>query len=69
MNQGQRDHHANQMNPNSEAFKSAGDNKANQMNPNNPVYSASEGVIGAGIKSSDKGSDIKGSSDFGGKKK
>ncbi len=38
MNQKQLDHHANQKNPNSQAYKAAMDNHANQKNPNNALY-------------------------------
>lgn len=30
----QRNHHANQRNPNNAAYKAARDNRANQLNPN-----------------------------------
>ena len=33
-----RDHHANQMNPNSDAYKARMDNHSNQCNPNNWRY-------------------------------
>lgn len=36
--QAQLDHHANQLNPNSDAFHAAMDNHANQLNPNNPAF-------------------------------
>lgn len=36
--QAQLDHHANQLNPNSDAFRAAMDNHANQLNPNNSAY-------------------------------
>lgn len=36
-----RDHHANQKNPNSQAYKAATDNRANMMNPNNSAYESS----------------------------
>ena len=38
MTKEQLDHHANQLNPNSSAFRSAQNNRANQMNPNNAAY-------------------------------
>jgi len=36
--QGQLDHHSNQLNPNSGAYRSNNDNHANQLNPNNERY-------------------------------
>lgn len=33
--QSDRNHHANQFNPNNGAYKAARDNRANQLNPNN----------------------------------
>ena len=33
-----KDHHANQLNPNNPAHKSAMDNHANQLNPNNEAF-------------------------------
>ena len=38
MTRSERDHHANQLNPNSKAYKDRMDNHANQLNPNNPLY-------------------------------
>jgi hypothetical protein len=38
-----RDHRANQLNPNNQAYKAAKDNRANQLNPNNPSYQGSKG--------------------------
>ena len=34
MTRSERDHHANQLNPNSKAYKDRMDNHANQLNPN-----------------------------------
>ena len=42
--QGQLDHHANQMNPNSSAHQAAMNNHANQLNPNNGNYAGSGGA-------------------------
>ena len=39
MNEQERNHHANQCNPNNAANKAARDNHANQLNPNNSRYS------------------------------
>lgn len=39
----ERDHHANQMNPNSDEYQGAMDNHADQMNPNNDAYWSSRG--------------------------
>lgn len=36
--QSQRDHYANQNNPNNAAHKADRDNHANQLNPNNKAY-------------------------------
>ena len=36
--QSQMDHHANQCNPNNDAYKASMDNHANQCNPNNSEY-------------------------------
>lgn len=36
--QQQRDHYANQHNPNNNAHKANNDNRSNQMNPNNSNY-------------------------------
>lgn len=41
-----RDHHANQLNPNSAAHKAGQDNRANQLNSNNPAYHSSRGDTG-----------------------
>lgn len=41
MSQQDLNHHANQLNPNNEAYKVAQDNHANQLNPNNPAYQTS----------------------------
>lgn len=38
MDQRQRDHHANQGNPNNSAHKASAGNKSNQGNPNNSTY-------------------------------
>ena len=38
-----RDHHANQKNPNNPAHKAAQDNRANQLNPNNPAHHSGRG--------------------------
>ena len=38
--QANRDHHANQMNPNSDAYKARMDHYANQSNPNSSAYRA-----------------------------
>lgn len=32
------DHHANQLNPNNQAYQKALDNRSNQLNPNNYRY-------------------------------
>lgn len=32
------DHHANQCNPNNQAYQKAQDNRSNQLNPNNSLY-------------------------------
>ncbi len=37
----QQDHHANQLNPNSPAYRTSQDNHSNQLNPNNPAYQSS----------------------------
>lgn len=37
-NQSQRDHYANQHNPNNDAWKANNDNHSNQLNPNNEKY-------------------------------
>jgi hypothetical protein len=39
--QTQRDHHANQKNPNNSAYRANQNNHANQCNPNNKEYSHS----------------------------
>ena len=39
--QTQRDHHANQNNPNNSAYRANQNNHANQCNPNNKEYSHS----------------------------
>lgn len=39
----QMNHHANQMNPNNSAHRSAANNHANQMNPNNSAYKGGNG--------------------------
>lgn len=36
--QKQLDHHANQKNPNNDAYQKAMDNRSNQLNPNNSRY-------------------------------
>ena len=36
--QSQMDHHANQCNPNNDAYKASMDNHTNQCNPNNSEY-------------------------------
>ncbi|MDE7385356.1 MAG: hypothetical protein K2M84_06325 [Anaeroplasmataceae bacterium] len=36
--QHQRDHYANQHNPNNPAYQANNNNHANQLNPNNPNY-------------------------------
>lgn len=36
--QQQRDHYANQHNPNNAAYQANNNNHANQLNPNNPNY-------------------------------
>ncbi|WVM90340.1 hypothetical protein ULG90_17335 [Halopseudomonas pachastrellae] len=36
-----RNHHANQSNPNNPAHQAAQDNRSNQLNPNNPAYHSS----------------------------
>ena len=38
MNNQQQNHHANQLNSNNSAYRSAQNNRSNQMNPNNPRY-------------------------------
>lgn len=38
------DHHANQRNPNSKAYKEAQDNRANQLNPNNHRFQPKKGA-------------------------
>ena len=38
MNQQERNHHANQCNPNNVAYKAAMNNHANQCNPNHASY-------------------------------
>lgn len=37
--QADQDHHADQLNPNSDAHQAAQDNRADQLNPNNDRYS------------------------------
>ena len=37
-NQSQRDHYANQHNPNNSAYRSNNNNHTNQLNPNNAEY-------------------------------
>lgn len=36
--QQQRDHYANQHNPNNAVYQANNNNRANQLNPNNPNY-------------------------------
>ena len=38
MNNQQQNHHANQLNLNNSAYRSAQNNRSNQMNPNNSRY-------------------------------
>jgi hypothetical protein len=38
MTKKQLDHHADQLNPNSDAYQKMLDNRANQLNPNNSLY-------------------------------
>ena len=42
MDKANRDHHANQCNPNNAAYQAAADNHANQLNPNNSAYQGSK---------------------------
>lgn len=42
--QQQRDHYANQNNPNNGAHQARNDNHANQCNPNNPRYPGNSGA-------------------------
>ena len=44
--QGQRDHYANQHNPNNSAYHANLNNHANQLNPNNAAYKSSRGGNG-----------------------
>ena len=44
--QSQRDHYANQNNPNNAAHKANRDNHANQLNPNNRAYEQSRSSNG-----------------------
>lgn len=44
--QAQRDHYANQHNPNNAAHKADRDNHANQLNPNNHAYEQSRSESG-----------------------
>ena len=41
----QMNHHANQMNPNNGANRSAANNHSNQMNPNNSAYNGGNGKM------------------------
>jgi hypothetical protein len=45
MDKANRDHHANQANPNNAANKAAVDNRANQLNPNNAATKS--GAVGS----------------------
>ena len=48
--QNQRDHYANQHNPNNNAYRSNQNNHANQCNPNNREFSQSRTDDGKGKK-------------------